>query len=46
VKKLHIAILYSGDVNRGVGTSERILQIAEELADQGFQVMLGAARFS
>jgi glycosyltransferase involved in cell wall biosynthesis len=43
---LHIAILYSSDIDRGVGTSERILQIAKELADQSFQVTLGAARYS
>jgi glycosyltransferase involved in cell wall biosynthesis len=42
---LHIAILFSSDIHRGFGTSERIYQIAKELSAQGFQLTLGAARF-
>jgi hypothetical protein len=43
---LHIGILYTSDIHRGVGTSERIFQIATELSAQGLQVTLGSTRYS
>jgi glycosyltransferase involved in cell wall biosynthesis len=41
---MHVAILYAGSISRDMGgTSERVLQIAKRLADQGAQVTFSAA---
>ena len=40
---MHIAILYAGSISRVSGTAERILQIANGLADLGVQVTLSGA---
>jgi hypothetical protein len=37
---MHVAILYDGPISRDIGTSERVLQIAEGLAGYGIQVTL------
>jgi hypothetical protein len=42
---MHIAIIYSSDIRSGIGSSERVYQIAKELSNRDFQVTLGAARF-
>jgi len=40
---MRILILYAGSISRISGTSERIFQIAYELAKQGVQVTLSGA---
>lgn len=41
---LRIAVLFNGGISRALGTPERVLQIAQELADQGVNVTLAAIR--
>ena len=40
---MRVAILYAGSISRVSGTSERVLQIANGLADQGIRVTLSGA---
>ena len=42
---LHIAIIYSSDIRSGIGSSERVYEVAKELSNRNFQVTLGVARF-
>jgi hypothetical protein len=40
---MHVAILYAGSISRDSSTSERVLQIANGLADRGTQVTFSEA---
>lgn len=40
---MRVAVLYAGSISRESGTSERVLQIAKGLADQGAQVTFSGA---